>query len=79
MHSIYGGMLCGIPGGGGTPGGKRNLIAFSTIQKRDFIGGGWWMRDCGSANVYHMKDGKDVIISTNPGDRLRWRCHGSHD
>lgn len=67
VHSIYGGMLCGIPQVVvGHRGGKRNLIAFSYDKEKGLYRSELVDEDCGSANVYHyVKDGKDVIISAN--------------
>lgn len=66
-HAIYGGMLGGEPAVViGHRQGKRNLIAF----RYDKAAGGYIHEyldeDCGPANIYHfIKDGKDVIVSTN--------------
>lgn len=66
-HSIYGGNLCGEPAVViGHRMGKRNLIAFRYDKALGTYRHELLDEDCGSANVYHfMKDGKDVMISTN--------------
>ena len=66
-HSIYGGMLCGKPAlVVGHRKGERNLMMFTYNQEIKEYEMRLIDQDCGSANVYHyVKDGKDVIISTN--------------
>lgn len=66
-HSIYGGMLCGEPAVViGHRQGKRNLIVFRYDKGSGRYTHEFLDEDCGSTNVYHfMKNGKDVIISTN--------------
>jgi hypothetical protein len=67
IHAIYGGMLCGKPSlVVGHRKAERNLLVFTyndatknyEVQVID--------EDCGPANVYHfVKEGKDILISTN--------------
>ncbi len=66
-HAIYGGMLCERPALViGHRKGSRNLMAFFYKQETKNYEMQLIDENCGAANVYHyMKDGKDVIISTN--------------
>lgn len=67
LHSIYGGTLCGRPVFvTGHRKGERDLMAFFYSKEKRTYQMSYIDRDCGSANVYHyLKDGKDIIISTN--------------
>ena len=67
LHSIYGGLLCGRPAlVTGHRKGERDLMAFFYNKEKDTYEMEYIDRDCGSANVYHyMKDGKDMLVSTN--------------
>lgn len=67
LHSIYGGTLCGRPAFvTGHRKGERDLMAFFYNKEKETYEMEYIDRDCGSANVYHyVKDGKDILISTN--------------
>lgn len=66
-HAIYGGDLCGRPAVViGHRKGNRDLLAFTYNAEEAKYSVEVIDRDCGSANVFHyVKDGKDIIISTN--------------
>lgn len=67
LHSIYGGMLCGKPAlVTGHRKEERDLMAFTYNKEKASYEMEYIDRDCGSANVYHyVKDGKDMLVSTN--------------
>jgi len=67
LHAIYGGMLCGKPVMVvGHRKGDRDLLVFSYNQDKKTYETKVIDHDCGPANIYHfVKDGKDVIVSTN--------------
>ena len=66
-HAIYGGSLCGenalvI----GHRKGNRDLLCFSYDKEKQTYQSDVIDHDCGPANVWHfVRDGKDVIVSTN--------------
>jgi len=66
-HAIYGGMLCGKPAVViGHRKAERNLLAFTYNEAVKTYEVQIIDEDCGPANVYHfMKEGKDILISTN--------------
>lgn len=66
-HAIYGGDLCGRPAVViGHRKGNRDLLVFTYNAEEAKYSVEVIDRDCGSANVFHyVKDGKDIIISTN--------------
>jgi hypothetical protein len=66
-HAIYGGMLCGKPAlVVGHRQAERNLLVFTYNDVTKKYEVHIIDEDCGPANVYHyMKDGKDILISTN--------------
>ena len=67
LHSIYGGLLCGKPALiTGHRKEERDLMAFTYNKEKASYEMEYIDRDCGSANVYHyVKDGKDMLVSTN--------------
>jgi len=67
LHSIYGGILCGKPAlVTGHRKAERDLMAFTYNKEKGTYEMEYIDRDCGSANVYHyVKDGKDMLVSTN--------------
>lgn len=67
LHAIYGGALCGKPALViGHRKAERNLLVFTYNVKTKEYEVQIIDEDCGPANVYrYVKDGKDILISTN--------------